>query len=84
MLFIFMGFFCLFVLIVLHTPITALNQARLNIFFTIPFLHGCCSPSLLFLTSVQLLRTISHPWYLEVQTIPTAEEHTLLTYMLLV
>lgn len=56
----------LFFLTVLHTPVTALNQASLNIFFTIPFLHGCRSQSLIFLTFVQFPWPVFPPWYLEV------------------
>jgi len=63
-------FFFFFFLIVLHTPITALNQASLNIFFIIPFLHGCHSPSFIFLTALPLLWTIFPSQYLEVAENP--------------
>lgn len=53
----FLKLFFKFIFILLHSPITALNQASCNIFFTIIFtiffLHGYHTPSLLFLISVQ-------------------------------
>lgn len=68
--FLVLGFFEIIILflifIVLHTPITTSNQASFNLFFSIPFLHGCHTPSIIFLIFVQLLWTVFLSWFMEV------------------
>lgn len=69
-IFLVLGFFKIIILflifIVLHTPITISNQASFNLFFTIPFLHGCHTPSIIFLIFLQLLWTVFLSWSMEV------------------